>query len=477
MKRKRNLLVLCGVLAVICAGIFSVKTVEKHIDDIQTIDEVVVAIDKDALTQVSWTGEEGTVTLVKEDDTWKSADDEDFPVSQDAVDEFLSNFEEVKATFIIDDVEDYEQYGLKDPEHTITFTSEDGETVVTTGTYSTMDEQRYICVDGGLVYLIETDIAENLASVRDDFLDNDNIPYFYQVTNVNITTADNSLEIIYDDEGEYIYTNNYDYYLTDGDEYKAVATTNMNSLINTYTNFTFTDYVTYKATEEDLSSYGFDDPDVTLYIKGERYSEQTAALAETSYTEYDSDTIEDAEYTLYFVKKDDETVYLHVQDSPIVYNFDVETFESLSSMTYDDLRPSQVISIEEENLKTIAATVDGEEYVVTIETDDDGNQTYTVDEKEADAATVLDDIEALSITEFNSETPSDVVEFEFTVTLPDDTKLTVKLYRVDDENCLATFNGETLGYLTRSSVTSLKEDFTKLLLSAEKAEQEESSEN
>ena len=46
-------------------------------------------------------------------------------------------------------------------------------------------------------------------------------------------------------------------------------------------------------------------------------------------------------------------------------------------------------------------------------------------------------------------------------------------YRLDDENCLALFNDEILGYVSRSQVVTLKEDFTKMLLSLNKTEEEE----
>lgn len=466
MKRKKTLIILCASLLVICGAIVAVNAVEKHVDSINTIDETVISVDEDKLTSVSWTNEEGEVTFVKEEDEWKYSGDEDFPVSQILFSAFLDNFEDVRASFIIEDVEDYEQYGLADPEHTITFHTEEGDTVITTGTYSTMDEKRYICVDGGTVYLVETDIAENLESVRDDFLDNDKIPYFYQVKNIKITT-DETLDIIYDDEGEYIYTTNYDYYLVSGDEYKPVSTTNMNSLINNITNETYTDYVTYKASEDDLSDYGFDDPDLTIYIQGDKYSEYTTEQLS------DEDEISEAEFTIYFVHKDDETVYLHVDGSKIIYNFDTELYAELSSMTYDDIRPSAVVSVEEDKLEKITAVVDGEEYTLDVKTDDNSGVVFSMGEKEVDGATVLDDIEALSITEFNSEESGDVVEFSFTLTLNTETELNIAIYRLDDENCLAIFNDEILGYVSRSQVVTLKEDFTKMLLSLNKTEEEE----
>ena len=58
--------------------------------------------------------------------------------------DFLSHFESVHASFVIEDVEDFAQYGLDDPSCTVTLTSADGSTVFQMGDYSTMDEKRYV---------------------------------------------------------------------------------------------------------------------------------------------------------------------------------------------------------------------------------------------------------------------------------------------------------------------------------------------
>lgn len=154
-------------------------------------------------------------------------------------------------------------------------------------------------------------------------------------------------------------------------------------------------------------------------------------------------------------------------------DFAAGLYAELSSMTYDDLRPSAVVSVEEDKLEKITAVVDGEEYTLDVKTDDNSGVVFSLGEKEVDGATVLDDIEALSITEFNSEESGDVVEFSFTLTLNTETELNIAIYRVDDENCLVIFNDEILGYVPRSQVVTLKEDFTKMLLSLNKTEEDE----
>ena len=462
MKRKRTLLLLSVVLAGICASIVGVKAVEKHVDSIQTFEETVIAVDPETLTEIKWTNENGTVDFVKNEDTWSSTDDEDFPVSADTMADFLSEFEDVKAGFIIEDVEDYEQYGLSSPEHTLTLVNGEDTTVITTGAFSTMDEKRYICVDSGTVYLVETDIAEFLEYDRDHFLDNDQIPYFYQVKELKLT-GNETLEIIYDADGEYVYTQNYDYYLKDGDSYKALSTTKINSFLALFTNETYDDYETYKASEEDLASFGFDDPTLSIFVKGDRYSEYTK--------EQMTDEIEEAEYTIDFVQKDEETIYMHVQGSSIIYKFDAETYGKLSEACFNTLRPTEVVNIEEKLLSEISAEIDGVAYSILVNTDDD-KTTYLIGEEEVDASQLVDDIESLSVAEFTDDQDETTLEFKVNLVYDGQT-LEIRFYRVDGDSCLVTFNGEQIGLIDRSKVITVQEDFNTLVLNLGKEKTEE----
>ena len=176
MNRQKKLVVLIGVLVVLCAVIAIVSGVQKHIDTISTVDEEIYATAESALTDVSWTKDGSTLHFVKENDTWQDASDADFPIDQDKMSDFLDHFESVHASFIIENVEDYGQYGLDNPSCTITFTSADGTTTLQMGDYSTMDEKRYLTLGDGTVYLVDDDPEQYIASDRDDLMRQDTIP-------------------------------------------------------------------------------------------------------------------------------------------------------------------------------------------------------------------------------------------------------------------------------------------------------------
>ena len=170
MNRQKKLLLLVGVLAALCVVIAIVTGVQKHIDTVTTVDEEIVAADPEALTAVSWTKEGATLSFTQADGTWQDASDAAFPVDQEKMADFLSHFESVHASFIIENVEDFAQYGLDDPSCTITLTSADGDTVLELGDFSTMDEKRYVTLGDGTVYLIDDDLAGYAVTDRDELM-------------------------------------------------------------------------------------------------------------------------------------------------------------------------------------------------------------------------------------------------------------------------------------------------------------------
>ena len=420
LKRKNTLIILCGVLALIFAGIIIVNAVEKHVESISTIDEVVFTADSEALTEIKWTFEDNTLDFVKADDVWTLSGDDSFPVDQEEISYLIENFAEVHASFIIEDVEDYSQYGLDDPEAEITFITADEETTISCGTFSTMDSKRYISLNKGTVYLIDDDVEEYLTSERDDYLDNDEIPYYQQIETVDLS-GDVNLSLIYEEDADYSYTTSYNYYLKDGDEYLPLSDSFVSTFLGYFTHITFTDYVTYSVTDEELTKWGFDSPDLTIHVTGYGY--------DTDFTD-DNDLGEEENHYLYFKRIDDETVYLRVDESQIIYSYALEDYETLTGYDYNSLRPTSVVDISASQVQTITANIDSDQYIIDAEAIND-IITYTVNGIEIEGSQIVSDISSLSVKEFDSSIEPGVSEFAITVVLNDDaaTRLSIALYR------------------------------------------------
>ena len=115
MKRYKRILILLGVLAVACAATFAVSRYEEYKEEIANSDEVILEIPTDSVTTRSWTIGDETLAFHK-DDVWYYDADETFPVDETAISTLLEGFQSFGVSFIIEEVEDYGQYGLDDPE-------------------------------------------------------------------------------------------------------------------------------------------------------------------------------------------------------------------------------------------------------------------------------------------------------------------------------------------------------------------------
>ena len=122
MKRYKRVAVLLAVLALACAATFAVSRYEQHKEQIAESGETVLAIDPDAVTALSWTVGDESLAFHK-DESWLYDADEAFPADADKIGERLELFSDFAAAFVIEDVEDYAQYGLDDPAATITLTA------------------------------------------------------------------------------------------------------------------------------------------------------------------------------------------------------------------------------------------------------------------------------------------------------------------------------------------------------------------
>lgn len=117
---------LLGVLAAVCVATFCVSRYQEHKEQIKTSDQVILEIPEESVTALSWTYEGQNLSFHR-DDAWYYDADETFPVDEDAISTLLEVFQSFGVSFIIEEVEDYDQYGLDDPERTITldYTTQD----------------------------------------------------------------------------------------------------------------------------------------------------------------------------------------------------------------------------------------------------------------------------------------------------------------------------------------------------------------
>ena len=160
---------------------------------------------------------------------------------------------------------------------------------------------------------------------------------------------------------------------------------------------------------------------------------------------------------------EDAVAYLRVGESPIIYEISYDTFTALMECSYDDLRHAELFPAETEDITALTVTMDGESYELTSESGDDGTLWY-YDGEEVDITDIEAAITNLSVSRFARDTASGQVEISLSATLEGGAEVSLRLYRIDGESCLAYVDGESVGYVARSLAVELMEAVNAIVL-------------
>lgn len=470
MRKKQ--ITLCVLLAVFAAVSITAVLVSRHeekAEQIKNSGETILSIPTDTVTALSWTNEEGTFSFTK-GDAWTYDDDSAFPVDEEKINNLLAQFEDFAAAFVIDGVEDYAQYGLDEPVCTIHITAGEEAYTVALGDFSKMDEQRYVSIGGGKAYLVSHDPLDEFDAILQDMILDDTIPAFDTAKQIAFTGTENDT-ITYDEDGASICAD--DVYFTDG---KPLDTDNVNEWLTALMSLELTNYVSYNVTNEELQTFGLDEPALTITLD---YSS-----SDEDGTETDSGTLvlhlsqnpeELAAYKEALANEEDElpdvTCYARVGESQIVYPVAQAEFDELTSVSYDTLRHQKLFTADFDTVTSVDVTLEGETYTFTHnppedEDNEDAEGTWTYQDTEFDVCDLRTALRSLTAVRFTDEEPTGQEEISLIVHLnnEDFPAFTLTLCRCDGENCLACVNGEPTAFVSRSQSVDLAEAVRALTL-------------
>ena len=470
MRKKQ--ITLCALLAVFAAVSITAVLVSRHeekVEQIKNSGETILAIPTDTVTALSWTNEEGTFSFTK-DETWTYDDDSTFPVDEEKINDLLAQFEDFTAAFVIDDVEDYEQYGLDEPVCTINVAAGEETYTVELGDFSKMDEQRYVSIGDGKAYLVSHDPLDEFDAVLRDMILDDTIPEFDTAEQIAFS-GEESYTITYDEDGTSICAD--DVYFTDG---QPLDTDNVNEWLTALMTLDLTNYVSYNVTDEELQTFGLDDPDLTVTLD---YSSSDEDGNET-----DSGTLvlhlsqnpeELAAYNEAIESEADEipdvTCYARVGDSQIVYQITQTEYDDLTAVSYDTLRHQKLFTADFDIVTSIDVTLEGETYTFTYDPpeDEDGEDaegTWTYQDADFDVYDLRTALRSLTAVSFTDEVPDGQEEISMTVHLDNEDfpTFTLTLYRYDGESCIACVDGEPVAFVSRAQTVDLVEAVRALTL-------------
>ena len=459
MKRSKRLIGLLGILGITCVATYGITKYEEEKELIKNSDEIILELDSEKVTALSWEYDEEHLAFHK-DENWYWDEDETFPVDEDKIMDMLDMFESFGVSFVIEEVEDYAQYGLDDPMCTIRVETETETYKLELGDYSTMDSERYVTLGDGKVYLVQKDPFDTFERTISDMILHDEIPPVSEAEEILFTGAEET-RIFYEKNSDKTYGDYDVYFMEQGEESLPLDTPTMNDYLRIIRNLNLKEYVTYNATEEELSTYGMTEPELTISLTYTAEDEETEEESAETFVLHVSRNPEELEREKKEGSEDTEeeiNAYARIGESPIIYKISDEDYKALTAVSYNDLRHKEVLTASFKNINQIDISLEDADYTITTEGNSEGRR-YFYNEEELEIGTFQSALTVLEAEEFTDEMPTEKKEIDLVIHLDDPNypEVNVELYRYDGNQCMAVVDGNPVSLVKRSQVVDLIE--------------------
>lgn len=470
MKRSKRLFALLGVLVVACIATFVVTQIEEDKEQIKATGEIVLEVASDDVQSLSWEYGETSLAFHK-DEKWLYDEDEAFPVDEEQIHDMLEPFEAFGVSFIIEEVSDYGMYGLDDPECTIKFATEDQAYTVEVGNFSNMDEERYVSIGDGNVYLAKVDPMDEFDVVLSDMIKHDEDLSYEQVTQIKFEGAEN-YTIFYEEESAATYCADDVYFTEQNGETLPLDTDRVGSWLEFLTTLNPTDYVTYNVTDEELESYNLVEPELAItvdYTAEDENGKETSDTFVLSISRNPEELAAAEKAEVNDEEAEEVSAYVRIGESQIVYKVSEYSSNSLRAVSYNELRHREVLPADFEDVYRVDVTLEGADYTIAVDGEEDGERIWKYQEEEVEIDDLQDALETLDAeysSDFISDKPSGKEEIRLTVHLDNENhpEVEIELYRHNGEDCLAVVDGETFALVPRSNVVDLIEAVNAIVL-------------
>ncbi len=285
MKKNKALLILLGVLIVLLAAYFALKAWNRQqAEKAEESDAVVVTqIDPAEIKAISYDMGDGERAFEKRDGTWIYTPDADFPLDQSVPETIAEDMGQLKADRELVDGDELADYGLEEPDYTVTLTEADG-TVTEIRFGNTVDDYYYVSLgESGTVYTVPSSAADNLSQSLNDMAQFDDYPSIGSGNLKKVVITSGETSTVYDSENE-----------EQSEDISAIA--------GGLGTVALSEAADYSVADADRGNYGLDNASRTT--------------VEVTYTEDN----EDKTMTLYIGGEDgDGSRYVMIDDSRIVY--------------------------------------------------------------------------------------------------------------------------------------------------------------
>ena len=345
---------------------------------------------------------------------------------------------------------------------TIHLTTEEQSYEIKLGDFSKMDSQRYATIGDGSVYLVQNDPLDKFDAVLSDLIAHDEMPDLDQVTGIQFSGAQD-YSVSYEKDSSNTYCAEDVYFTRRGEKSLPLDTERVDGYLRKISDLNPNNYVTYNATDEELTTYGLDAPELTVTVEYTPKDEETAEVFVLHISRDPKESKKSSDED----DGEDETVtaYLQANQSPIIYQISSDQYKNLMAASYDDLRHLEVFTADFADVRQIDISLEGDSYTLTAE-ENGKERTWFYQEEELEIDELKKTLEALRADEFTSEQPSQKEEIGLTIHLDNAhfPTVSIRLYRYDGTHCLAVADGESVALVNRGEVVDLIEAIHEIVL-------------
>lgn len=172
-KQKIQMLVIVVILLLCIVAYFLAtryaKQQEQRDKDSETQGQVnLTVIDPNDVDAFSYIADGTTYSYTKNKDTWTCENDTSLKMDADSIATLLGNLKKITAAEAIDDYDSIADYGLDQPQNTITVTCGNETTTIDIGDYNEMLQEYYIKISGDdKIYLADSTLKDAFSKKPD----------------------------------------------------------------------------------------------------------------------------------------------------------------------------------------------------------------------------------------------------------------------------------------------------------------------
>ena len=364
MKKKKGLIAGIVILLILIGVYIGLKVAGPKEKEEQTEEKEITAfeVETEKISQVSIENDGVLYTFVKEEDTWKYAEDENLPLNQAVISNIISGLTSVKAQRELTDVENFADYGLSEPKLRATITAKNNEqTVLNFGDDNEAISGTYMSIGNNeKIYLVNSSLKTDLQFEKNDLAKMEELP---QISVGNIKkieiSSESGVKTLQEEEVGGLWT----LYKEDGSQV-SVDTSKVNDYMNYFSSLSLMKFISYDTS--DLSAYGLDNPKkITVSYEEEQESEDTSE--ETEGEDAEEEPVMVAKEFVLLVGNTDEdgNYYVKTADSSYIYIMAAATVEEIMNLASEELVSSLVTDYSLADMDKVTIERNGETYVLT----------------------------------------------------------------------------------------------------------------